>query len=27
MPAGLYGPFLEKIGEVTKGNAEAKVIS
>jgi len=27
MPAGLYGPFLEKIGEVTKGNAEAKVVS
>lgn len=27
MPAGFYGPFLEKIGEVTKGNAEAKVIS
>ncbi|MCS7096551.1 MAG: ribosome assembly factor SBDS [Candidatus Bathyarchaeota archaeon] len=27
MPAGLYGPFLEKIGNVTRGNAEAKVIS
>ncbi|MBS7608561.1 MAG: ribosome assembly factor SBDS [Candidatus Bathyarchaeia archaeon] len=27
MPAGLYGPFLEKIGEVTRGNAEAKIIS
>jgi len=27
MPAGLYGPFLEKIGEVTKGNGEAKIIS
>ncbi len=27
MPAGLYGPFLEKIGEVTKGTAEAKVVS
>ncbi len=27
MPAGLYGPFLEKIGEVTKGNAEAKIVS
>ena len=26
MPAGLYGPFLEKLGEVTKGNAEAKII-
>lgn len=27
MPAGVYGPFLEKIGEITKGNAEAKTIS
>jgi ribosome maturation protein SDO1 len=27
MPAGLYGPFLEKIGQITRGNAEAKVIS
>jgi ribosome maturation protein SDO1 len=27
MPAGLYGPFLEKLGEVTKGNGEAKIIS
>lgn len=27
MPAGLYGPFLEKIGETTKGKAEAKMIS
>jgi ribosome maturation protein SDO1 len=27
MPAGLYGPFLEKIGEVTKGSGEAKIIS
>jgi len=26
MPAGLYGPFLEKLGEITKGNAEAKII-
>jgi len=26
MPAGLYGPFLEKLGEITKGNAEAKLI-
>jgi len=25
MPAGLYGPFLEKIGELTKGAAEAKI--
>lgn len=27
MPAGLYGPLLEKLGEVTKGNAEAKITS
>jgi ribosome maturation protein SDO1 len=27
MPAGLYGPFLEKIGEITKGRAEAKMLS
>ena len=27
MPAGLYAPLLEKIGDVTKGNGEAKVIS
>ncbi|RJS79915.1 ribosome assembly factor SBDS [Candidatus Bathyarchaeota archaeon] len=27
MPAGLYGPFLERIGEVTKGSAEAKIVS
>ncbi|MFQ6094841.1 MAG: ribosome assembly factor SBDS [Candidatus Bathyarchaeia archaeon] len=26
MPAGLYGPFLEKLGEATKGNLEAKLI-
>jgi len=26
MPAGLYGPFLERLGEITKGNAEAKLI-
>ena len=26
MPAGVYGPFLEKIGEITKGNAEAKIV-
>jgi len=25
MPAGLYGPFLEKLGELTKGAAEAKL--
>jgi ribosome maturation protein SDO1 len=24
MPAGLYGPFLEKLGELTRGTAEAK---
>lgn len=27
IPAGLYGPLLEKLGEVTKGNAEAKITS
>ena len=27
MPAGLYAPFLEKLGEITKGSAEAKIIS
>lgn len=26
MPAGLYGPFIEKLGELTRGNAEAKII-
>ena len=26
MPAGLYGPFLEKIGEITRGSAEAEII-
>jgi len=26
LPAGLYGPFLEKIGEMTRGNAEAKLV-
>lgn len=25
MPAGLYGPFLEKLGEITRGNVEAEV--
>lgn len=25
MPAGSYAPFLEKIGEITKGTAEAKI--
>ena len=27
MPAGLYGPFLERIGDLTKGRAEAKTLS
>jgi ribosome maturation protein SDO1 len=27
MPAGLYGPFLEKFGEITKGSGEAKLIA
>lgn len=27
MPAGLYGPFLDKIGSITKGNVEAKIVS
>jgi len=26
MPAGLYGPFLEKMGEVTKGSLEAEIL-
>jgi len=26
MPAGLYGPFLEKLGEMTRGNVEAKLV-
>lgn len=26
MPAGLYGPFLEKLGETTRGNLEAKLL-
>jgi len=26
MPAGLYGPFLEKLGEMTRGNIEAKLV-
>jgi len=26
MPAGLYGPFLEKIGKITRGNLEAKLV-
>ncbi len=27
MSAGLYAPFLEKLGNVTKGNGEAKIVS
>jgi len=27
MPAGLYGPFIEKLGGITKGSGEAKIIS
>jgi ribosome maturation protein SDO1 len=27
MPAGLYAPFLDKLGSITKGNGEAKIIS
>jgi len=27
MPAGLYAPFLEKLGDLTKGNGEAKIIA
>jgi ribosome maturation protein SDO1 len=26
MPAGLYAPLIEKLGEITKGNGEAKII-
>jgi ribosome maturation protein SDO1 len=26
LPAGLYGPFLEKLGEITRGNIETKLI-
>jgi ribosome maturation protein SDO1 len=26
MPAGLYGPFLEKLGNITRGNVEAKMV-
>ncbi|MBS7639353.1 MAG: ribosome assembly factor SBDS [Candidatus Bathyarchaeia archaeon] len=26
MPAGLYGPFLEKMGELTHGNVDVKII-
>jgi len=27
MPAGLYAPFLDKLGEITKGSGEAKIVS
>lgn len=27
LPAGLYAPLLDKLGEVTKGNGEAKIVS
>ena len=26
LPAGLYGPFLEKLGEITRGNLQAKLV-
>ncbi len=26
MPAGVYGPFLEKLGEMTRGNLESKLL-
>lgn len=26
MPAGMYGPLLEKLGDLTKGNAEAEIV-
>lgn len=26
MPAGLYGPFLEKMGELTRGNVDVKIV-
>jgi len=26
VPAGLYGPFLEKLGKITRGNLEAKMV-
>jgi len=26
MPAGAYGPLLEKLGEITRGSAEAKIV-
>jgi ribosome maturation protein SDO1 len=27
MPAGLYAPLLEKLGDITKGSGEAKIVS
>ncbi len=27
MPAGLYAPLVDKLGEITKGNGEAKIIT
>jgi ribosome maturation protein SDO1 len=27
MPAGTYAPFLDKLGNITKGNGEAKIVS
>lgn len=27
MPAGMYAPFLDKLGNVTKGNGEAKIVA
>jgi len=27
MPAGSYAPFLDKLGNITKGNGEAKIVS
>jgi ribosome maturation protein SDO1 len=27
MPAGLYAPLIEKLGEITKGSGEAKIVS
>jgi ribosome maturation protein Sdo1 len=26
MSAGLYGPFLDKLGKITRGNIEVKII-
>jgi ribosome maturation protein SDO1 len=27
MPAGLYAPFIERLGEITRGSGEAKIVS